>query len=65
MKDLNMIKFLLLLLLIDKITNFNLESTLQSSLHNSKVSLDDVIEYLSESEDKKIINKKILLTIQK
>ena len=52
-----MIKFLLLLLFIDKIANFQTENLLQKTLQNSKVSLDDIMEYLAETEENKNKNE--------
>lgn len=57
MKDYNLFKFILLLLFIDKIANFQTESLLQSTLQNSKVSLDDIMEYLAETEEIKNKNE--------
>jgi hypothetical protein len=59
MKDLSIVRFLMILLIINKISNFNIENTLQSSLKSSKLSLDDVIHYLSDSEDKKEENNPV------
>jgi len=59
MKDLSIVRFLLILCIIDKISSFNLENTLQTSLKSSKFSIDDVIHYLSDSEDKKEENNSV------
>ena len=55
-----MIKFLILIMFIDKIMNIKNENSFQNSLENfdnSKFSIDDIIEYLAETEDKKDINE--------
>ncbi len=57
MKDYSLFKFILLLLFIDKISNLQSESLLQTTLQNSKVSLDDIIEYLAETEENKNKNE--------
>lgn len=53
MKDNSIFKIILLLLFFEKIVNFQTESLLQTTLQTSKVSLDDIMEYLAESEENK------------
>jgi len=52
-----MIKFILFILLIDKIVNFQTENMLQTTLAKSKVSINDIMEYLAETEENKNFNQ--------
>lgn len=46
-----MIKLFLFFLLFVNIENFQFENSLQTNLNNHKISLDEIIEYLAQTEE--------------
>lgn len=51
MKDYCLIKFILLLLIFENVSNLQTENSLEATINKSKVSIEDIIEYFSENQE--------------